>query len=247
MRYDAFMHARALIAILTLSTLSTVTATAQTVDEIVAKNLQAKGGVQQLKAVQAMRVTAHVSPEPGTDIQMTITTERPNKLRQDTSLKGQQMVMAFDGETAWTINPMMGSTGPQKIEGPEFDRLKTQADMDGPLVDYKSKGTTVELIGQETVEGVKTHKLKVTRKDGQSQELFVDVNTGLEVKAVNEVEQAGQKATIESYFSNYRTVGGLTVAHTIVQKIMGRDVTVTVDKVEILPDVDDSVFKMPAK
>ena len=73
---------------------------AQTVDEIVAKNIQAKGGVEQLKAVKAMRITAHVSPGAGRPrFQMTITTERPNKLRQDSTMKGQQMVMAFDGDS----------------------------------------------------------------------------------------------------------------------------------------------------
>jgi outer membrane lipoprotein-sorting protein len=178
---------------------------------------------------------------------VTITTSRPNKLKQESVIQGQQIVMAFDGETAWTVNPLLGTDSPRAVEGPELDNLRNQADMDGPLVDYKSKGTTVELVGPEVVGDKKTNKLKITRKDGQSQELYLDVDTGLEVKAVNTVIRQGQTFTVESYFSNYRSVGGLTIAHSIMQKIMGQDVAFTIDKVEILPDVDPAIFKMPSR
>jgi outer membrane lipoprotein-sorting protein len=219
---------------------------AQSVDDIVAANLAAKGGQAQLKAIQAIRITGHVKAGPLT-IPLTIATERPNKLRQETSIQGQQVIVAFDGVAAWTINPLRGATSPQPIQGPELETLKTLADMDGPLMDYKSKGTTIELLGAEQIGDTKTHKLKITRKDGQSQLLYLDATTGLEVKAVNELTQAGQTMTVESLFSDYRTVGGLTISHTIQQKVNGNEATVTIDKVEVLPDLDDSLFKMPAQ
>ena len=155
---------------------------AQTVDDIVAQNINAKGGLAQLKAVRAMRVTAKVSPQPDVEASMIITTARPNKLRQETIIDGQQMIVAFDGQSAWTINPIMGATTPQRIQGPELDALKNQADaMDGPLVDYKEKGTTIELLGTEEVGGPKAYKLRITRKDGEAQTLYIDTATGLEV------------------------------------------------------------------
>ncbi len=222
-------------------------AAAQSVDDIVAKNLAAKGGVTALKAVQAMRISATVKPNPEMEIPVTITTARPNKLKQESTVQGQKIIMAFDGTTAWAVNPLMGADTPRPIEGPELDSLRSQADMDGPLVDYKAKGTTVELQGTETVGDKQAWKLKITRKDGQSQELYIDVDTGLEVKAVNQVVRQGQTFTVESSFANYRPVAGLTMAHTITQKMMGQDVTFTINKVEILPGIDDAIFKMPSK
>jgi outer membrane lipoprotein-sorting protein len=230
-----------------LLTLAPLVAAAQSVDDIVAKNLAAKGGVTALKAVRAMRITATVRPTPEIEIPVTITTARPNKLKQESSVQGQQIVMAFDGQNAWSINPLMGVTTPRAIEGPELDSLRNQADMDGPLVDYKTKGTSVELVGTETVGDKKTNKLKITRKDGQAQELYLDVDTGLEVKAVNQVIRDGRTFTVESYFSNYRPVGAVTIAHNVQQKLNGQDVSFTINKVEILPEVDDAIFKMPAK
>lgn len=249
MSFRSFSLRRSLTVLgcLTLAlTVSPRGSAAQTVDDIVAKNLAAKGGVAALKSVRAIRISATVRPTPDLAIPVTITTSRPNKLRQETSVQGQQIVMGFDGQTAWTINPMMGSTTPRPIEGPELDSLRAQADMDGPLLDYKSKGTTVELVGSEVVEGKKTNKLKITRKDGNSQELYLDADTGLEVKAVSQVVRMGQSMTVESLFSDYRVVSGLTIAHKITQKVAGQDVPLTIDKVEILPEVDESIFKMPA-
>ena len=37
-----------------------------------------------------------------------------------------------------------------------------QADIDGPLVDWKSKGHKVEYLGTEDMDGTQAHKLKVT-------------------------------------------------------------------------------------
>ncbi|HEY8550704.1 MAG TPA: hypothetical protein VIL35_12165 [Vicinamibacterales bacterium] len=226
------------------------TASGQTIDELVAKNLEAKGGVERLKAVKAMRISGTVSVAPGMEIPMTIMSERPNKLRQESSFQGQQTVVAFDGQKAWTINPMMGASTPREITGPQFDMLREQADLDGPLVDYKAKGVTLELLGTEEVEGRKTHKLKVTRKSGQSQTLFLDAETGLEVKAVNEMPQGDVTLRVESTFSDYRTIEGIKMAHAIRQTISGpasQTITITVNKAEILPDLEDSLFTMPSQ
>jgi outer membrane lipoprotein-sorting protein len=242
------MRTRILSAVLAALVVVPAAAAAQTVDELVARNLAAKGGVERLKAVKAMRITGRVSIGPGQEITMTIVSERPNKLRQESAIEGQKTVMAFDGQKAWMVNPLVGITTPQDITGPQFDALKDQADLDGPFVDYKAKGITLELLGTEPVDGKPAHKLKVTRKSGQSQTLYLDASTGLEVKAVNEVRQGDMAMTVESLFSNYKAVDGLMLAHAITQKLTGpasQTLTITIDKAEILPDADDTLFTRP--
>jgi outer membrane lipoprotein-sorting protein len=223
-------------------------ASAQTIEEIAAKNAEAKGGASRLKAIKAMRMTGNVS-RGGVDVPMMLTTERPNKLRQESSRDGQKMVTAFDGAKAWTINPMTGEAA--EVTGPPLDAMRNSSDFDGPLLDYAQKGITLELEGQETVDGAKAHKIKITRKDGQVQHLFLNADTGLEVKALNEVTAGGQTMTIESLFQDYKRVDGLMIPHRLIQKISGgpepAQVTITIDKIEILPDVDDALFTMPAK
>jgi outer membrane lipoprotein-sorting protein len=229
---------------------------AQTADELVAKNLKAKGGIDNLKAVQGMKITGRVTLPGaggggGMEIPMTIVTKRPNRFRQESEFNGQKIVVAFDGTKAWMINPMMGQAGPQAIEGPRLDMVKQQADLDGPLVDYKAKGTTIEVQGVETVDGKKVHKLKVTPKIGRPVTLYLDAETGLEAKTVIDApaDAAGPgapAATLESVFSNYQAVGSLTMPHTIQQKANGQVLQINIDKIELSPAADDSLFAMPS-
>ena len=231
-------------------------ASAQTADELVAKNLKAKGGVENLKAIKGMKITGRVTLPGaggggGMEIPMTIVTKRPNRFRQESEFQGQKIIVGFDGTKAWMINPMTGQNQPQPIEGPRLEMVKQQADLDGPLVDYKTKGTAIEVLGLETIDGKKVHKLKVTPKTGRSVTLYLDAETGLEAKTVMEApaDEAGPgapAATLESVFSNYQSVGGLTMPHTIQQKANGQVLQIDIDKIELSPAADDSLFAMPA-
>jgi outer membrane lipoprotein-sorting protein len=231
-------------------------AQAQTADELVAKNLKAKGGVDALKAVQGMKITGRVTLPGaggggGMEIPMTILTKRPNRFRQESEFNGQKIVVAFDGTKAWMINPMMGQAGAQQITGDRLEMVKQQADLDGPLVDYKAKGTIIEVLGADTVDGKKAFKLKVTPKTGRPVTLFLDAETGLEAKTVMQApaDAAGPgapAATLESVFSNYQPVGNLTMPHTIQQKANGQVLQINIDKIELSPGADDSLFAMPS-
>jgi outer membrane lipoprotein-sorting protein len=228
----------------------------QTAEELIAKNLKAKGGVERLKAVQGMRISGRVTlpnAQGGMEIPMTIITKRPNRFRQESTVQGKKVVAAFDGTRAWMINPMTGSDAPSEIKGGPLDMVRQQADLDGPLVDYKAKGTTVETAGTDVVDGKKVYKLKVTPKTGPVVTLFLDAETGLESKTVMDVGQedgapagAQPMPALESIFSNYQNVEGLMMPHTIQQKIGGQVIQINIDKVELSPAVDDSVFAMPA-
>jgi outer membrane lipoprotein-sorting protein len=232
------------------------TLAAQTADDLVAKNLKAKGGVDKLKAVQGMRVTGRLTV-PGAssgamEVPMTILKKRPNRLRQESSFQGQSVILAYDGATAWVLNPMMGAAQPQQIQGDRLEMVKMQADFDGPLVDYKAKGTIIELVGTEMQDGKKVHKLKLTSKSGPAVYFYLDDATGLESKAVMEVPTEPNAppgtppGTLEVLFSNYQSVEGLVLPFSIQQKAGGQVLQVTIDKVELSPPVDDTVFSMPA-
>jgi outer membrane lipoprotein-sorting protein len=226
---------------------------AQTADELVAKNLAAKGGVAKLKAVQGMRISGHVtlpSAQGGVEIPMTILTKRPNRFRQESTVQGTKIVIAFDGTQAWMVNPLMGADTPRPITGDQAELLKQQADLDGPLMDYKTKGTTIEVVGSETLDGKRVNKLKVTPKSGRVVYLYLDAETGLETKTTMDApadpNSGAPPAMLEIQFSNYQNVGGLMMPHSISQKLNGQVAQVNIDKIELSPAIEDSVFAMPA-
>lgn len=221
------------------------TAAAQSVDEIVAKNAKAKGG-DKWKSIQSMRLTARINIQ-GMELPMTIVSKRPNLMRQDMTFQGVSIVQAYDGTTAWMINPMTGSDAATEVPAAVADSLKEQADFDGPLLDYKAKGHTVELVGNEDLNGKKVHHLKLTRKDGKATHFYIDTETGVEAKVVSEADLGTGPMKIETELDNYQAVDGILVPMTIRQNAATGPVLITVDKVEFNVSVDDATFRMPGK
>lgn len=220
-------------------------ASAQTVDDVLAKYYAAKGGAK-WQSLKSMRMTARVVTQ-GIELPMTIVSKRPNLMRQDMSFQGVSIVQAFDGTTAWGINPMMGSSEPAPIPGAMADALREQADFDGSLVDHKAKGSTVELVATEDLNGKKVHHLKLTKKSGQVQHYYLDAETALEAKVVVETDMGAGPVTVETMLSNYQTVDGFPVPMTITQNAPTGQVVITVEKVEFNVPVEDAFFKMPGK
>lgn len=227
---------------------------AQSVDELIAKNLQARGGEAKLRATTTMRLTGKVSVQ-GMELPMTVTAKRPNMMRQEMQIQDKRVVTAFDGQKAWMINPMMGAEAPQEVQGPQGDMTREQSDFDGPLMDYKTKGTTVELVKGEgpdgtekLADGSKVYKLKLTRKGGRIQYIYLDAESGIEVKTINQIEQGGQSFSIETELSDYRPEGGLMVPHSVRNIMNGQPLMqMTVEKVEFNVPIEDTFFKMPVK
>src|SRR5215472_5173881 len=93
--------------------LSTVAA-GQTVDEIIAKNLQARGGLDKLKSVKTLRMTARIN-DGGFRATVLQENERPNKIRQEFIIQGMAQVEAYDGKIGWQVSPFEGRKDPNLI------------------------------------------------------------------------------------------------------------------------------------
>jgi outer membrane lipoprotein-sorting protein len=213
---------------------------AQTAEEIVAKNLAAKGGEAKLKAVQTLRQTGSVKIL-GQPAHVTTTFMRPNLSRLDITIQGTTLTMMFDGEKAWMLNPMMGPD-PMQQPAEQAEMIKDQADIDGPLVDYKSKGSTIELVGTEDVGGKKAFHLRITRKALPPVEVFIDTTTYLDIKSVSVVPGSG---TMEILFADYRSVDGLVAPFSIKSLAAGMVVAeLKVEKIEINPTLPPDTFKI---
>jgi outer membrane lipoprotein-sorting protein len=220
-------------------------AAAPSLDSIVAKNIQAKGGETKLKAVQSMRMNGRVTIQ-GMDMNMSIMTKRPNMMRHEMVFQDKKIVQAFDGTTAWSINPLTGSEAPQELTGPQADITKDQADFDGPLMDWKAKGHTLEFVGTEEVGGAKAHKLRLTRKSGQVQYMYLDAESGIDLKTTVQVPQGATTMTVETEMADYRPVDGIMMPHALKTSINGTPTgSIVVEKIELNVPVEEALFKMP--
>ncbi len=229
-------------ALLTVTFLAAGAVQAQTLDEIIAKNLKSKGGLDKIRATTSVKMTGKVAAD-GKDITMTIWAKRPNLMRREYTVDGQNVVNAFDGTTLWMS---AGTTPPQAMPGPQAAYAKQESEFDSVFVDYKEKGHAMEFLGKEQVNGKDAYRLKVQKKGGPPQDYYLDADTGLEMKISTNVDQGGSPTVLVTEMSDYRDVDGRQVPFTSKQILNGKLMaSIALDKVEFNVPVDESVFRMP--
>ena len=226
---------------------------ALTVDEIIEKNVRARGGMEKIKAVKSKRSTGKTLVR-GVEFPFTIHQKRPGFFKIETTIQGLTIVQAYDGEMAWQINPTIG--GPQKMTSKQTTSFRNQADFDGPLLGYKDMGFVAELVGKEKIEDGEVYHLKLTIADDSlriasgnlTTHIYLDAESFLEIKMTIEGSVAGDSFEVNTYLSDYKDVGGLMIPHSIETKMGGQTVSqMIMEKIELNVDIDDSIFKMPGK
>ncbi len=221
---------------------------AQPLDEILAKNLAARGGLDRLKAVQTARLTGRITFGPGMEAPFTLERKRPRSMRSEFRLDGETGVQAFDGQNAWTLMPFAGQREPERLEAEDRQQIEEQADFDGPLVDWKAKGHALELLGRESVDGVACWKLRLTTKAGAVRTIFLDGATFLETKSVGRRVFGGNEIEFESALSDYRDVDGLKLPFAISAGPLNASERqrIRFERIELDVPIDDARFAMPA-
>jgi outer membrane lipoprotein-sorting protein len=227
---------------------STKPAPSPTVDEIVGRYVAARGGIQKLRALRTLRQEGRVSAGAGRNGLVTREIKRPGKIRFEFTVQGVTSVFASDGQHGWKVSPLEGETGPQPLPDEVLIDAREQADIDGPLVDWKSKGSQVELVGREAVDSHDAFKLKLTLKSGGVLTAYVDVKSASLVRTEAIRQIRGKQVRIETTFGDFRRTGGILFPHLVEVRAAGRPqlLRVVVDKVEVNPPLSDARFAPPA-
>ena len=221
-------------------------ARAETVDDVIARHIAARGGMDKIKAIQSVDMAVKANQQ-GLEFPGRLQWKRPDKMRLEMTIQGKTLVQAYDGKTAWTIMPFLGSPDPQVMAADEAKEVIEQADLDGPIVDAKAKGNTLELVGKEDVDGAPAEKLKVTLKNGDVSYVYIDAETGLTLKETSKRKQQGSEIEIDSYMTNYKPVNGVLFPFAIENKVQGKSVgQFTITDVKPNVTIDEQAFVMPA-
>lgn len=235
--------------LVTLVCLSPLHLVAQTTDEIVKKALDARGGIDKIKAVESERISGRISFSQGIEGTVVLELKRPHKLHSEITVEGQRILRVYDGKSAgWTVNPFEENKDAREMSGEELKEMPEEADLDGPLVDYKTKGTQVELIDKEDLHGKPVYRMKLTNKNGEVRSYLIDASTFLTTKWEGIRKIGDKELPWECALSDYRLVQGLKFPFKIEQGSPGTDLkqSLTVDAVEIDPKIDESDFAKPA-
>ncbi len=226
-----------------------VAAGAQTADEIVNKAVAARGGADKIKAVQSERVTGRITFTGGLEGTFVLELKRPRKMHIEISIEGQKVIRVYDGKSAgWMVNPFAENKDVQPMSAEDLRSIADESDFDGPLVDYKAKGSQIELAGKEELEGKPVYRLKLTNKNGDVRFYLFDASSFFVLKWEGFRKVEDKEFPWESFFSDFRDVQGLKYPFKIEQGSPGTEIrqNLVTEKIEINVQIDDAHFAKPA-
>ncbi len=243
------MKKRLFIFFITIFSLGSTLIFSQSLNDVLEKNYSARGGVAKLKAIESMFIKAKMSSPMGggNEIQMKMWFKKPSMIRTEILFQGQKIVQAYDGKTAWGIIPFLGTDKPIILTGEQEKQVKQMVDsFEDPLLYYKEKGYKLEFLGIEDFEGTKVYKLKLTKKDGKIVYIYLDEETGIEIKAETTVKKGNEDINVETIFSDYKEVQGVLFPFYIESKMGGKTVSqITVETMKLNFPIKKEFFKMP--
>jgi hypothetical protein len=182
--------------------------------------------------------------------------QRPRKMRLELEFAGQTAVQVFDGVNGWKLRPFLGRRVVEPYTADEMKTTSTQADLDGPLIDYAAKGTRLALEGMEKVEDRDNYKIKLTLNNGEAQQVWIDAQTFLETKLSGQPRRLdGTDHPVEIYMRDYRAVNGLQIPFVLETRVLPvaktalglRDTPVPpertlIEKVVVNPKLEEALF-----
>jgi len=218
--------------------------------QIVEQNVAARGGLNAWRKVYSMSMSGELDAggKQDTKLPFVMTMKRPNMSRLEVRFQDQPAVQVYDGSQGWKIRPFLGLDEVESFTPAELKAASAWQQLDGPLMDYAKKGTQVDLAGMETVEGNSTYKLKLTLKNGEQRNLWVDAKSFLEVKIDGEPRKLDNKVhQVSIFYRDFKKVNGLTVPYVNETVVDGVRQThkMTIQTVTINPALDDALFSKP--
>jgi hypothetical protein len=219
---------------------------AQTAEELVARNIEAKGGVAKIKAIKSVRMTGRLQQG---DFSAVVGQEgkAPDLLRLTFTLQNMTQIQAYDGSTGWQISPFNGRKDPELLGEDDMRDLVEQADFYGPLVDYREKGHTIEYVGHTIVDGDDVHRLKVTLKNGDVMYYDLDPDTYLEIRIETQQFIRGSIRERVSDVGSYKLVNGVYYPFSIEtgpKRNPNARSKITFEKIEANVEIPEADFRM---
>jgi hypothetical protein len=224
-------------------------ASTQVLDDLVAKNAQARGGIAALHAMRSLTIRGKLLVNGGElELGFVQSIERPSNIRVDMSIQGLTQVQAFNGTVGWQINPFQGRKDPERLSADDVKSLaETVADFDGSLVDWQKKGNKLEYLGTEDVDGTQAHKIKLTRQSGDTEYVYLDPDHFLEIRLLSQRTEHGVTIETETDLGDYEKIQGVYVPFSV---DFGRKGStdrqkLIVSSAKINGKADDALFNLP--
>jgi hypothetical protein len=218
---------------------------AQSADSILAKHLEAEGGLQKTASIHSVRMRGTLQASHGESFPLTIEMARPNKVRVESRAPdGLIYLRLFDGAKGFDTD--------EKSRLYEMSQRDVDAESSrgfcGYLLDPAAKGVRVEFLEHQQVSGRDTYRMKLTRADGQTTAHWIDSRTFLELQREEDRDTPQGRRTFVTRFSDFRLVEGMAVPFRIEigARFAAEGRVFQITQVELNAALPDSDFALPA-
>jgi len=227
---------------------------AQKADDIIDKYITAMGGKDAWSKINGIRMTAKVDAQ-GMSLPLDIINLSDGRSYTSFEFQGKKMVQdVFDGETLWGMNFMTMKAEKSDKEATE-NKKREAKDFPNDIMGYAAKGYKAEFMGKETAEGVKCFKIKIIKKstlvDGKEEENvafhYFDEESYALIMSETVIPTGEAKGQIaQTVYSDYQEVSGVYFPFSIMSRLKdGQGQGIVIEKIEVNPKVEDSMFKFP--
>lgn len=220
---------------------------ARFVKSLVGRNVEARGGAEAWEAVGSLRLVGQMDLGQEMVVPYVLEQKRPGKMCLEFVFDEETSTQCTDGDIGWKVAPFAGRPTPELMTELELREAVDSADPYGLLYDYAARDHDIEPVAQEQIDGRDTYKLKVTLPKGGIRWLYIDAETGLEVKLEALRTIAGREMRVETVYVDWQDVDGLLIPARQETRTEGDTEShfITVDSVTVNPQIDDARFNMP--
>jgi hypothetical protein len=218
---------------------------AETLEEVIAKHVEARGGEEAWAKIESLKMTGQymafsvVSP-------FTLQRKRDRRYHMDHLHNEKQVTIAYDGENAWSDNHWNQPGAMPIAPGPDLDAVLRDIDFATSLFDYGARDFSAELIGETDVEGIPAIGIKLIRSDDSVDTWYLDPETYLEIARDSPGSDFGRPMPTRTFFDDFRKVGDIVIPHHVEGQWYTRDRVMTVESVELNAEIDAALFRIPA-
>jgi len=220
---------------------------ARAVKALVARNIEARGGIDAWQAVDSLRLAGQMDLGQGMHVPYVMEQKRPGKMCLRFVFDEKTAIQCVDGKSGWKLLPFRGQNKPQTMTEPELRAMAESAAIDGLLSNAVERGHKVKLLGKEVVAGRSALEVEVTLPSGSHRWVWVDEETGLDIKLASMRTLRGKERRVETFYYDWQDTNGLLIPRRQETLTDGNDEShfLTVDSVVRNPPLDDSRFAMP--
>lgn len=210
----------------------------QTADELITKHIEAIGGKEAWKRVSTLKIDGNLNVQ-GTDIKISLVQLHGKGMRQDIVVQGMDGYQIVTPTKGWTFMPFQGQTEVTAMSEEDLKQAQTELDTHGSLLEYKEKGHTAELAGQEIIDGTTCYKIVLNLSSGKQETVFIDSKNYYVVRTTTKQTLNGQNQELETNYSNFEKMPeGIVVAKSL-ELPYG---TMTLTRVEVNKPVNEDIF-----